>query len=185
MSKEFPSKEAFEKLLRWLDSDREKAGEKHERIRLRLIRVFAARGCGEPEDLADETINVVASRIDWLLENYEGDPALYFYGVAKKIHLEHFKKKNPPDPPPAPDKSEIEQECECLERCLEQLLTPEDRRLVLRYYEKSKKQKIAIRKQLAKELGISINALRIKVHHIVVRLRPCIDRCLRDLRETL
>lgn len=185
MSKEFPSKEAFEKLLRWLNSDRDKAGEKYERIRLRLIRIFAVRGCCEVEDLADETINVVAARIDWLLENYNGDPTLYFYGVARKIYLEQLKKKPPPAPPPAPDRTEIEQHCSCLERCLKRELTPLERRMALRYYEKSKTEKIVSRKQLASELGISMNALRIKMHYIVGRLRPCVEQCLRHLHETL
>jgi DNA-directed RNA polymerase specialized sigma24 family protein len=90
-----PSKETFEKLLRWLDTNRDKAGEKYEKIRTRLIRIFTCRGCGDVEDLADETINVVASKIDWLCENYKGDPALFFYGVAKNIYHEQFKKKPP------------------------------------------------------------------------------------------
>ena len=100
-SRVVPSPKSFEKLLNWLDSDRDKAGEKYERIRLRLIRIFTCRGCFEAEDLSDQTINVVASRIDWLIENFKGDPALYFYGVAKKIYQEQFKKKTSPANSPA------------------------------------------------------------------------------------
>ena len=104
-----PDKETFEKLLRWLDPDRDTAAEKYEKIRTRLIRIAAAKGCWVAEDLADQTINVVASKIDWLLENYdERDPALYFYGVGKNIFLEWLKKHPPPGvPPPTPDSSEI------------------------------------------------------------------------------
>ena len=183
MSKGAPTKEALDKLLDWLNTDREMAGEKYEAIRLRLIRIFASRGCCEGEDLADETINVVASRIDWLIENYKGDPALYFYGVAKNIFLEHNKKKPPPQPPLPPDVTEVERKCSCLEECLKQELTASERQLVLRYHEKEKKEKILLRKQLADELAISINALRIKVYHIHARLRSCIEKCLKDLPE--
>jgi hypothetical protein len=184
MRKAGPTKEAFEKLLDWLDADQDKAGEKYEAIRLRLIRIFSCRGCCEGEDLADDTINVVSSRIDWLVENYNGNPALYFYGVAKRILQEQYKKKPPPPPPPPPpDVTEVERECGCLEECLKQQLTVPERSLVLRYHEKEKKEKIILRKQLADELAISINALRIRVHHIHSRLRPCIEQCLQQSLE--
>jgi len=183
MSRGGPTKEAFEKLLNWLGSDRERAGEKYEAIRLRLIRIFCCRGCQEAEDLADQTINVVLSKIDWLTENYKGDPALFFYGVAKKIYQEQLKKKPPPEPPPPVDVTEVERECGCLEVCLKQELPQADRQLVLRYHEKEKQERIDLRKQIARELGITINALRIKVHHIHSRLRPCIEQCLQHLLE--
>lgn len=178
-----PTQEGFDKLLRWLDPDRHKAGEKYEKIRRRLIKVFDCRGCGDSEDLADDAINVVVSRIDWLIENYHGDPALYFYGVAKKVYLERLKKKPPPPLPPSRDTSEIERECSCLERCLEEKLSQAERTLVLRYHEKYKREKIEIRRKLAQELGITINALRIRVCHIQSRLRPCIEQCLRILNQ--
>ncbi|HEU4833759.1 MAG TPA: hypothetical protein VFS90_05065 [Pyrinomonadaceae bacterium] len=177
------SKEDFEKLLRWLDPDRDRAGEKYEKIRLRLIRIFTCRGCANVEDLADATINVVAAKVDSLAETYKGDPALFFYGVAKNIYHEEFKKKPPPVPPPPPDVTQVEQQCGCLEECLKQQLPVADRQLVLRYHEKEKQEKIRLRKQIAIELGITLNALRIRVHHIHARLRPCIEQCLQHLLE--
>lgn len=171
-----PTKEAFDKLLRWLDGDRDKAGQKYATIQLRLIRIFSGRGCFEAEDLADETINVVASKIDWLIQNYVGDPALYFYAVAKKIYLEYLKKKPLPDiPPPNPKPENIEQVCRLLEECLKKLSAP-DRKLVLRYHQGEKQEKIRNRKSIAGELKISQNALRIKVYHLHSRLRQCIER---------
>jgi DNA-directed RNA polymerase specialized sigma24 family protein len=183
MSKAGPTQETFEKLLKWLDTDRDRAGERYEKIRLRLIRIFTCRGCGDADDLADETLNVVASRIDWLIENFTGDPSLYFYGVAKKIFREQFKKKPPPPLPPPPDVTEVERKCGCLEVCLKQKLTAPDEQLVLRYHAKEKQEKIRLRKQIAAELGITVNALRIRVHHIHARLRPCIEQCLQHLLQ--
>jgi DNA-directed RNA polymerase specialized sigma24 family protein len=183
MSKGGPTQETFERLLNWLDAERDRAGEKYEKIRLRLVRIFTCRGCCEAEDLADQTINVVAARIDWLIENYKGDPSLFFYGVAKKIYQEQFKKKLPPVLPPPPDTTQVESECACLENCLKQELAVPDRQIVLRYHEKDKQEKINLRKQIAAELGITLNALRIRVHHIHSRLRPCIEQCLQHLLQ--
>jgi hypothetical protein len=183
MSKGGPTNETFEKLLHWLNPDREKAGEEYEKIRLRLIRIFSSRGCCDAEDLADKTMNVAASRIDWLIENFTGDPALFFYGVAKKIYLETLKPKPtpPPHPPVVIDGSKVEGQCGCLEKCLKQVLTVTEQHMLLRYYEKEKSEKIQLRKGLAEESGITLNALRIRVHHINARLRPCIEECLQHL----
>lgn len=173
-----PTKEAFDKLLRWLDHDRDRAGEKYERIRFRLIRILAARGCYDAEDCADQTINIVATKIDWLLENYQGDPTLYFYAVGKKVFLEYLKKKPlPTNLPPALDSTEIERVCRCLDQCLDELPT-EDRDLALRYQEGEKGERSANRKRLAEELGISVNALRIKMFHIHSKLRESMQRRL-------
>ena len=180
MTKGELTKEPFDKLLRWLNADRDKAAAKYETIRLRLMRIFAARGCCEGEDLADQTINVVVGKIDWLIENYEGDPALYFYAVAKKIFLEQLKKKPPPPlPPPDPDRSELELRSRCLQQCLKQELNPADQDLVVRYHEGDGQERIRLRKELAKELGITLNALRIRVFHHIARLRPCVNDCVR------
>ncbi|HKR13959.1 MAG TPA: hypothetical protein VJT15_17985 [Pyrinomonadaceae bacterium] len=170
-----PTKESFEKLLSWLDPDRDRAGEKYEKIRTRLIKIFSARGCWVAEDLADRTINVVAGKIDWLLANYQGDPALYFYAVGRNVFLE-WRKKNPPPkiPPPHPDKSETEQLLCHLDQCLLEL-PDDDRDLVLKYHEGEKQVRINNRKRLAEERGISPNALRIKVCHIHSRLRKIME----------
>lgn len=173
--REPPGKEAFDKLLLWLNSDRDKAGEKYERIRLRLISIFAGRGCSDNEDLSDETINVVAARIDWLIENYQGEPALYFYGVAKKIFLEQLKRKTPPDiPPPDPAPPELEAVSSYLDQCLQEL-SGKERDLVVQYHQGEKQVKIQNRKRLAEEWHITRNALRIKVHHLHGQLRECIE----------
>ncbi|HEY4423477.1 MAG TPA: hypothetical protein VGN10_04670 [Pyrinomonadaceae bacterium] len=175
-----PTQDEFEKLLRWLDHDRDKAGERYEKIRYRLIGVFSSRGCCEPDALADKSINVVTLKIDWLLENYVGDPALYFYAVAKKIFLESIKPKPSANvPPPDPQPPEVEQLASHLDECLDEL-AQSDRDLVLRYHEFEKQEKIRNRKRLAEELKFSLNALRIKVCHIHSRLKKCIESRLRE-----
>lgn len=174
------TQEAFDALLAWLDPNREKAGEKYECIRLRLIKIFACRGCYEPEDLADETINRVSKRLKEIASTYSGDPARYFYGVANKVHLEHVRRKPLPVPPAPPEPSEdIEKEFECLERCIQQL-TANNRELVLQYYQQEKRAKIDHRKILADQLGIALNALRIRACRIRASLQKCVQSCVTE-----
>ena len=180
MSKREPTRENFQKLLIWLDADREKAGEKYEKIRFRIIRIFACHECCDAEDLADETINVVTCKVDWLIEHYVGDPALYFYGVAKNIYRERLKRKRPPpSPPPDPQPDEIEEVCSHLDYCLKKL-TSADRDLILEYHEGEKREKINNRKHMAEIRKISLNALRLKAYHIHSRLRACIEERTRQ-----
>lgn len=180
----------FDRLLDWLDADRDSAGSKYERIRVRLIKIFTCRGCFDADDLADETINRVTAKLDDIAESYSGDPALYFYGVAQKVHLEYLRRK------PAIQESSmigkelrsqtmlvaeptenIEDDYACLERCMEQL-SEENRRLVLEYYQNEKRAKIDHRKRLAEEIGIAVNALRIRAHRIRFQLQQCMESCL-------
>jgi hypothetical protein len=179
--REPPNKDAFDKLLLWLDPDREKAAKKYQTIQFRLIRIFAARGCRDPEDLVDESFNVAALQIDRLLETYVGDPAYYIYGIAKKIFLEI--KPAPIPPRHDLDTEELERRSVCLDQCLDRLTTPKERHLILAYHAKDKPERIRTRRQLAQEWDCTINALRIRVYHIHARLRPCIQKCLQLLEK--
>jgi hypothetical protein len=44
------------------------------------------------EELADEVINRVSKKLPQIVDIYVGDPALYFYGVARKVHREYLRK---------------------------------------------------------------------------------------------
>jgi RNA polymerase sigma factor (sigma-70 family) len=172
------TQEAFDQLLGWLDADRDNAARKYETIRQRLIKIFTCRGCPEADDLADETINRVTSKVAQIRGNYSGEPALYFYGVAQKIHLEYLRQNRPrsTQPPPITVEND-ENEYECLETCLQKL--PEDNRnLVIQYYQETKRAKIEHRRKLADGLGIAVNALRIRAHRIRMQLQKCVLQCL-------
>ena len=171
----------FDQLLAWLDSDREAAGRKYESIRLRLIKIFTCRGCYEAEDMADETINRVSLKVHEIMGRYVGDPALYFYGVAHKVHLEYSRKKATRAEMPAvivsSEATEEEPEYECLEQCIQQL-PAKQRELVLQYYQEEARAKIDHRKEQAQKLGIALNALRIRAHRIRATLQECVRNCL-------
>jgi DNA-directed RNA polymerase specialized sigma24 family protein len=172
------TQEAFDRLLSWLGPNRDEAGKKYETIRSRLIKIFTCRRCNEAEELADETINRVILKLESIEEKYVGDPALYFYGVAQKVHHEYLRKRPIPQVPTITASSEeIEQEYECLEHCMQQL-SPSQRELVLEYYQEERRAKIDHRKELARKMNIALNALRIRAHRIRATLQQCVQNCL-------
>ncbi len=174
------TRESFEALLAWLDPNREVAGQKYEDIRTRLIKIFACRGCYEPEDLADETINRVTNKLEEIEATFIGERARYFYGVANKVHLEYLRKKPAPPLPAVTNTSEeAERRYRCLDLCASKL-TPENRELVFQYYQEEKRAKIEHRKHLADRLGIAVNALRIRAHRIRKSLQDCVRECLEE-----
>jgi DNA-directed RNA polymerase specialized sigma24 family protein len=185
MTRKPPSPEAFDKLLAWLDPDREQAGQKYQKIHSRLIGIFSGHGCTEPEADADETIDRVIAKIDWLVANYEGDPIRYFCGVARNILREKWKHKLPDELPnqqrDEPDEAD-EQRHDCLDKCMAELL-PRSRSLVLDYYEDQGKAKIVHRKKLAETTGITLTALRLRVFHIRSQLAKCMQECVNQGSE--
>lgn len=179
------TKEAFDKFLSWLHPEREEAGRKYEDIRRHLIIILSSRGCEEAEELADETINRVIRRAQQMADTYHGEPAPYFITVAHNLYLEYAAKRParlelPPELPqkPGPDPDE-ELEYDCLEHCMQQQ-SPANRDLVVRYYEEARQAKIDHRKKMAAEMGLALNALRIRAHRIRVSLQQCIDNCLEN-----
>lgn len=172
------SPESFNALLDWLGSDREQAGVRYEEIRRSLIRIFINRGCDEAEDLTDETINRVVSKLDEIKQEFTGDPARYFHGVANKVLLEYQRRKLPPPTPFPPDDSKrIELEYRCLDHCIGRL-SEENRKLLLLFYQAEGREKIEQRRFLAEELGISPNALRIRAFRLRTALQQCVEKCV-------
>jgi hypothetical protein len=174
------SPEAFDKLLAWLDPDRERAGQKYQQIQSRLTSIFSCHGCADPEKLADETIDRVTAKIDWLRENYVGEPTRYFCGVSRNILKEDFRTRIPPTLPPTYENRIDEgsqQKYDCLDQCMSELSTY-NQSLVLAYYEAEGQAKIVRRKKLAEQSGITLTALRLRVFHIRVQLNRCLTVCL-------
>jgi RNA polymerase sigma factor (sigma-70 family) len=177
----------FDKLLAWLDADCDRAGNRYEEIRQSLIKIFTWRGCNEAEDMADEVINRVAKKVPELAAIYKGDPALYFYGIAKNVLLEYrLQEKRYVQLTEAKEQelayvpgegTDIELLHECLTQCL-QKLSPQNRETVTTYYQRNKQAKIDNRKEIAQQMGVAINNLRVRMHRIRATLEQCIKSCL-------
>jgi DNA-directed RNA polymerase specialized sigma24 family protein len=179
------TKEAFDSFLARLDRDRDRAGEKYESVRLKLLKYFQWRGSDSSDAEADETLNRVARRIE------EGENVYnlngYIYGVARMVYAEGIKlrsRKQELDEasdleamPVEEEDPEVAERRKCLDRCLGHL-NAEDRETITEYYQFEKGNKIEHRKKLAARIGISPNALRIKAHRKRVNLEACVRECL-------
>src|SRR5204863_270278 len=100
-----------------------------------------------------------------------GEPALYIYGVAKKIYLE-YQRKNRSAPSnsgffyqPSADDENLENMLVRLDEALS-AIPKSDRELILSYYSGSKRNKIIQRRALAQQFGLRPNALRLRVFRI-------------------
>ena len=191
-------RQPFESLLTWLDSDRERAGDLYEQVRLKLIRFYEFRGCTFPEELADDTIQRAARKISEGNVSRPTDPYIYFRGVARNVLLEYIKdrKKRPTavldDLPtsnlPAVNPVEVEKQSsarsskerllECLDACLSHLPS-ESREIFVEYNREEKRERIDNRLLIAERIGIDINALRSRITRIRERLKGCIANCAR------
>ena len=188
---DFPP-ERFDDLLAWLNSDRELASSIYLNIRHSLLRIFAWNRCSDPEGLTDETFDRVARQVHILKDSFEGNPRAFFYAVANNLIKEYRKKIGShvsieDIEIPEAHAEDVEEETsenlsECLAKCL-RTLPQEKRDLILAYYAKEKQAKILHRAAIARELGISIEALRVRALRIRTTLEVCIERCLDEVMK--
>ena len=151
-----------------------------------------------PESYVRQTIDRVARKIGEGAEVQARDPYLYFHGVALNVLREHWKKTQrhgvksldelPVSDSPAIDpvmerdqhaeRENHEVRLECLEDCVGALPRPH-LEIVTEYHKETGGTKIAQRNELAKRLGIPINALRIRAFRIRGELEDCVGRCVK------
>ena len=183
---------SFDEILAWLHPDRDEAGRIYVQLRHDLAKIFTWNRCVDPDGLTDEVIDRVARKVHDVRQSFQGDPTLFFYGVARNLIKEsrkRAKKEVPLEDSDLPaleaaveDESVTRRE-ECLNACL-QRLSAEERELILRYYAKDKQAKIDHRAELARQLGISIETLRVRVYRIRGTMETCIERCLDRLNQS-
>lgn len=183
--------EAFNAVLALLDADRERAGRRYLLLRQKLIKFFECRGCLSATDLADETFDRVARRVHTGETIRASEPERYFYGVARNILREHrdsperqfvsLDDLDPGEHPCIEPQQHIEDfrrqhefSLDCLAHCL-QALSADSRNLLFDYYLDEKRARIARRKRTAERLGITVNALKIRVYRIRARLEARIS----------
>jgi RNA polymerase sigma factor (sigma-70 family) len=174
----------FDDLLIWLDPDPDRAAQRYEGIRRRLIWFYLNRQCSPAEDLTDETINRVARKPKEWKKKYEGDPMPYFYAVAKNVFREYCRELNRKiEPPPDASHPELESHLVCLKECIT-TLTSESRNLILPYYQGRKRAKIECHKEMGDNMGLSPGALRARIHRIRTKLRECVEKCLANKSQS-
>jgi DNA-directed RNA polymerase specialized sigma24 family protein len=180
-------------VLEVLDADRDRAAEKYEALRRKLVRFFEWRRARSPEEMADEVIDRVALRLAEGERIASPDTPRYFLGVARNVLRESWAQPSGPeeltealataaavarDPlAEAEAAARAEAWMACLDRCLERLPV-ESRQLVLLYHQDQKRARIDGRRELARRLGIGLNALRIRVFRLRATLEACVRACI-------
>ena len=183
---------AFQRLLGWLDQGAPSNGQSDLDLRLRLVAYFDRKNCLTPDELADETLNRVARRLEEEGVIVSDTAAHYCYIVARFVFLEYLRERNDEVPldvltghgatnKPAMSESNDEgarreQLLRCLDRCTEKL-EPAHRDLIIHYYHGEQRVKIENRITLAQHLGITINALSIRACRIRDKLEACVREC--------
>jgi DNA-directed RNA polymerase specialized sigma24 family protein len=174
------SEKAFFRLLARLNADPLLAGEEYEKLRTRLMYFFERRGCRVPAELSDETINRVARKVEEGVQI--NDVFKFSYGVARLVLLEHWNdpKRDWDQLDERLSSSKSNRELDehslgCMEKCLHALPLGE-RDLIVNNCIRDKKGK----EDLAISLGLTLNALRIKVFRIRTKLHSCREKCLKE-----
>lgn len=193
-----PNPEAFRQFLSWLDEGVDSNGERYLEMRRRLARYFDRRNCSSPDDLADETLNRVARKLEEKGEIVGASPAHYCYIVAKFVFLEFGRRSEQNQTSldaaqssgrviaslavpfrPSVDAIAKERLFDCLERCLSKMQS-ENRELILDYYRGEQRAKIERRSELATRLGLTMNALGIRACRIRSKLETCVRTCAKQ-----
>lgn len=181
---------AFQRLLDWLDEGPNSEGQKYLEMHRCLVAYFDRKNCPAPHELADETINRVARRLEETHAIEAEIPAKYCYITARFVFLEYlrarakdqrvrdeFSRESFDEREEQRKRESKERMLECLDRCADKL-DSRDRKLILRYYFGEERVKIENRRALAKVLDITMNALSIRACRIRDKLELCVRQCL-------
>jgi DNA-directed RNA polymerase specialized sigma24 family protein len=176
---------AFERLLDWLDDGVDSYGERYLEMRRRLISYFDRRSRPFADDLADETLNRTGKTLERGGVIAIRPQARYCYIVARFVLLEDIRRARRcvsvdqswlgDDESSVAERraadlhdersTDIDERLDNLDQCLQELTT-EQRTLIVDYYRDDGREKISRRADMAKRLGITINALSIRAHRI-------------------
>lgn len=184
-----PSLQGFERLFAFLDADTERAAAKYEQVRLRLLKLFAWRGCTPANEFVDRTVERVIRRVSDGSEHTVAEPYQYFYGVAMAVLREggaphadpeiaspESSQADPNAPAPAAPRpadhpevaADARRRLPALRASLDEL-APAYRYLVLDYH---RSRSATWREELAATHGVPLTALRLRVH----RLRSALEK---------
>ncbi|HUE44551.1 MAG TPA: hypothetical protein VMP12_13335 [Candidatus Sulfotelmatobacter sp.] len=193
-----PTEKAFQQFLHWLDEGTDSDGQRYLEVRRRLELYFDRKNCVEPTELADETLNRIARKLQENGEISGVGPLQYCYIVAKFVFLEALRtdKRSPfyrpvtgTNPSNLSGQSvtlleadatseQKEKTADCLQRCLENLSSA-DRDLIVEYYRGLPRSAIERRAALAARLGLNASALSIRACRVRQRLEVCFLACLK------
>lgn len=190
------STDTFHNLFALLSDDPREALQLYQWIYRDLLIFFAGRNADDADDLASETIKRVLESLarGKSVVFPRGGEKAYFFGFAKLVLLEFYRKKPsltsidemadqiPADDPRAPGivtRIHKQREIRCVRACFTQLPKAEQELLAAYYAESSEEALKASRKQLARQLGITPNALKLRIARLRNKLVDCKANCLK------
>lgn len=166
---------AFAKLFQLLEPDAQSIEEGFRQCRFKLLKYFAWRHCEDPDNLADETMSRLLKNVGTGQEILADKPYSYVYAIARNVFREYLRAKEKGEV--IIDIDEVQEIAgsdatdDCQKQCFEQL-PGEKRELLARYYLDDDQ-----RNAIAEQQGLTLNALRLKVHHIKHGLKRCWEDC--------
>ena len=181
------NEQSFRRLLNFLDPDEQKAGVRYERLRERIIRYCERRRCWEPDLVADRTF----VRVEELLDRRPpDDPPIggegFIIEVSKHVLSEWWQQARRDQFVPVLD--EISDDERGLDWQIYELskrrLPDSDQTLFDEYHQQVSKGEGKlndIRAGIAASHGITIGALRVRIHAIKGTLKTycrCCAKCL-------
>ena len=184
----------FRRLLGWLDGNVDSEGQKYLEMQKRLVAYFDRKNCITAADLADETLNRVARRLEEEGHIESETPAKYCYIVARFVFMEYLRgahkensvqddvrresfDRNALSSGVYEENTLKEKMLDCLDQCTRKLESP-NRETIIRYYVGKERVKVENRRALAEELGITMNALSIRACRIRDKLEACVRECV-------
>ena len=186
--------DSFKLLLEHLDSDENAAAEKYLTLYSKIVKIIIWKRF--PESEAERIADIVVDRIAKKIKEGEEIQNVNAYArtVLNFVLLEQNRKNKEDavgdDLPEVWVSPEIADEpdlrIECLRKCLGEISSSEsDKRLIVGYYEQKPGGKTKDnRKSLAKNLGLTMNHLKVKASRLRGRLEKCINGCVRKLSVT-
>lgn len=183
----------FEKLFPYLDANEQHAWERYGIICRKLITFFETKIIVDPVDCTIKTFHRVLKNIDNdkinrtpIFDKYFLDVAYYIFKETSREAPKSIEILSPPQIPvtnPEDEededqkRKETEQLLDYLDHCMKEL-QKNDQDLIIDFYKGVGKERIKIRKNLAKKLDMTINALRIRANRLRDKLRKCLYECL-------
>jgi DNA-directed RNA polymerase specialized sigma24 family protein len=160
-----------DRFLHLFDPDPVKAAARLEQIRARLVTYFVHRDRDDAENLASEVIARGYARLSSGTTLEHEDPIRFFYGIARNVNLEarreETRRAHEDNIEGHVDRLIAPPDAEQVVRLREALtsLSPTEREILVEYCTGN-------RVDLARRLGTSPTALRVRVHHIRRKLVP-------------
>jgi DNA-directed RNA polymerase specialized sigma24 family protein len=173
----------FEEFLMRLERQASSPADAYVLVRVKLFKLFLWNRCSpeDSEELADEVIKRLVSITNG--ENTVDKPWGFVKGVAANVLKEHWRKAarlaplDEIEPIGLLRLREDEDFASCARHCMAKL--PDDkRRLLERYYSDE-----GSRPEQAQGMGLSLAALRLKIHRLKVDLRECYEKCAKPGKQ--